>query len=68
MEMEGWKTMEGKATQRKKQKAEADRKIDLFLYLFLINACNLKVMATFIEFNDRNLSIILGPCWTLSQY
>jgi hypothetical protein len=53
VETEGWKTVEGKY---------------LFIYLFLINACNLKVMANFTELNDRNPRITWGSCWALSQY
>jgi hypothetical protein len=40
----------------------------LFIYLFVINACNLKVMARFTELNNRTLSFTLGSRWALSQY
>jgi hypothetical protein len=47
---------------------EEDRGVYIFIYLFLINACNLKVMVNFTDLNNRNPHITLGSCWALSQY
>jgi hypothetical protein len=52
METDAWKMVEGMARQRKKKNVAANKTIYLFIYLFVVNACNLKVMARFRELNS----------------